>query len=297
MARSMTGFTTQSVTLLLDSGDKVSAAISIKSLNSRFFEANCRLPFVLSNLETDIIRFLKKQLHRGCVYFSIAVPDQNVFKSAVLPALSIAKSYVDSAAQIQKECDLKGAIELSDIIKLPNVFIAHEQTITETCKKNLFCVIESIANQLVAEQEKEGAVLVADLKQRVTFIKKEIAYIEQETIEFMERKKVELAHELQTLQMEENRLLELHKSALYLIIDKIDIHEELVRFKSHLANLEQQLESSEVEKGKKLDFTIQELNREINTIAAKCNQADISKRAINIKVELEKTREQAQNIV
>jgi len=81
------------------------------------------------------------------------------------------------------------------------------------------------------------------------------------------------------------------------MLDKIDIHEEIVRFKSHLATIDEQLSAPEAEKGKRLDFTFQELGREINTISAKCSDAAIGKRAINVKVEIEKAREQVQNIV
>ena len=81
------------------------------------------------------------------------------------------------------------------------------------------------------------------------------------------------------------------------MLNKVDIHEEIVRFKSHLGNIEKQLSSKKVEKGKRLDFTLQEMGREINTITAKCSSSTISSHAINIKVEIEKVREQIQNIV
>jgi len=89
----------------------------------------------------------------------------------------------------------------------------------------------------------------------------------------------------------------MRKNALFALLDKMDIHEEIVRFKSHLKSLHHQLDSAEIEKGKRLDFTLQELGREINTIAAKCSDATIGALAINVKVELEKAREQTQNIV
>jgi uncharacterized protein (TIGR00255 family) len=92
-------------------------------------------------------------------------------------------------------------------------------------------------------------------------------------------------------------LAELQRTAAYMTLEKMDINEEIVRFKSHLANFEQQLTAAGIEKGKRLDFTLQELAREINTIAAKCSDATIGAAAIDIKVELEKAREQVQNVV
>lgn len=91
--------------------------------------------------------------------------------------------------------------------------------------------------------------------------------------------------------------MEIGRSAVYVVLDKIDIHEEITRFKSHIENLQKLIEDKKIEKGKRLDFTLQELSREINTITAKCSDAGISTRAIDIKVELEKAREQTQNIV
>lgn len=297
MIRSMTGFATQSVSLTLDGGDKIAVTLSIKSLNCRFFETNCRFPFAFSNLETDIIKLLKKHLFRGYVYFSITTPDQSLFTGGISPALSVAQSYLQAIDQIQKQCDITGTIDIKDLINLPNIFIAHEQTVTEESKNTLLSFVESLTFQLIAEQEKEGAVLLTDLKKRIALINGEMPLIEKEAAQLMEEKKKQLNQELRAIETDENKLLELHKSALYLILDKIDIHEEITRFKSHIANLEQQLASSTIEKGKKLDFTLQELSREINTIAAKCSHASISSHAINIKVELEKVREQIQNIV
>ena len=96
---------------------------------------------------------------------------------------------------------------------------------------------------------------------------------------------------------EQNDMADARKSAMYAMLDKIDIHEEIVRFQSHLKNLQDLLNSAGVEKGKRLDFTFQELAREINTITAKCSDSKICEQAINIKVEIEKSREQTQNIV
>jgi uncharacterized protein (TIGR00255 family) len=94
-----------------------------------------------------------------------------------------------------------------------------------------------------------------------------------------------------------NSLADMRKNALFALLDKMDIHEEIIRFKSHTENIKKQIAGQSIEKGKKLDFTLQELGREINTITAKCSDALIGAHAIDIKVEIEKAREQIQNIV
>ncbi len=102
---------------------------------------------------------------------------------------------------------------------------------------------------------------------------------------------------LQEIGADENLIANAQKSGLYSMLDKIDIHEEITRLNSHLDHVVTNLQSDEPEKGKRLDFTLQELGREINTIAAKCSDSTISTHAINVKVEIEKIREQIQNIV
>ena len=129
-------------------------------------------------------------------------------------------------------------------------------------------------------------------------MQKEIDLIEKNAAILMEKKKKEVAELLKKIEAEENtEKPDARKNSLYASLDKIDVHEEIVRFKSHLKNLSMQLDSTIIEKGKRLDFTLQELAREINTLTSKCSDADLSTQAINIKVELEKAREQAQNIV
>jgi uncharacterized protein (TIGR00255 family) len=125
----------------------------------------------------------------------------------------------------------------------------------------------------------------------------DIAAIEKDSAVLMAAQKDKVTKTIQEVTGETTSLIDLQKHAAYALLDKMDINEEIVRFKSHLKNLSAQLNSQDIEKGKRLDFTLQEMAREINTIAAKCSHATISALAINIKVELEKAREQTQNIV
>ena len=126
---------------------------------------------------------------------------------------------------------------------------------------------------------------------------KEMAAIEKRSKKHIAEKKEKLNSLMQELEGDASELADMRKGALYTILDKIDIHEEIVRFQSHLKNLKTLLQSDADEIGKRLDFTLQELAREVNTITAKCADAQITRLAINIKVEIEKAREQAQNIV
>jgi uncharacterized protein (TIGR00255 family) len=127
--------------------------------------------------------------------------------------------------------------------------------------------------------------------------KNEMAILEKSASHVMQAKKEKITARLTTLDTSNQEMSDAQRNALYFELDKIDIHEEIVRFKSHLETFTKALHTKELEKGRRLDFILQEMAREINTITSKCSDAEISAHAINIKVELEKAREQVQNIV
>lgn len=297
MIRSMTGFATKSLSFALEDGSKAQVAISLKSLNSRFFEVTCKLPYPLSNLETEITKLLKKHLYRGHLYFTINTNTPNAFKSVVEPALSIIHEYLNAINLIKKECNIQESPSLNSILQLPNVFNLAEKNLDAASTALILQTTEQIVAEVIKAQEAEGKMLLDDIMQRIAIMEKEIDEIEKNSATLMEAQKTKLHQALQEMTTDEQKANELHKNTLYSLLDKMDIHEEIVRFKSHLKSLSVHLKSSEIEKGKRLDFTLQELAREINTIAAKCSDATIGSLAINVKVELEKAREQTQNIV
>lgn len=297
MITSMTGFANRNVILELSKDYKVTISISLKSLNSRFFETTCKLPFALSHLETDFIKLFKTKLYRGHIYFTIHISSPNVLKSSVEPSLPIVKAYINAVNQIQKKFDLEGSLSLHDLLQLPNIFNVEEQTLDNASTKLLFDITNQLIEELITARKKEGAELKKDLVIRIKNMGKEIKTIEKASNILMKQQKEKISNELKDFEEVEPEGSELRRQMLYAALDKIDIHEEIVRFTSHLKNLSEQLDAPGVEKGKRLDFTLQELSREINTIAAKCSDVAIGSLAINIKVELEKTREQVQNIV
>jgi len=293
--RSMTGFASKTKTIHVD-GAAVDVTVHVKSVNARFFETNCRLPQALFNLETAIIKLLKKELYRGHLFLNVNVADQSAFKGDIVASLSLAKNYADAARAMQKETHTAGELTISDLIALPHIFSVKEHAIDEKVKKQLFEVMQDAAHALITEQEKEGAALKKDIHARATIIAQKTEQIEQLHEAFMKRRKKEILDEIQGY-TDSDDIIESRKAGLYYILDKIDITEEIVRLKSHLQHLQDLLKSPQIEKGKRLDFTLQELGREINTIAAKCSDAQMGSLAIDVKVEIEKMREQAQNIV
>jgi uncharacterized protein (TIGR00255 family) len=297
MVISMTGFATKIISLTDKDGTQTQLTLSLRSLNSRFFETTCKLPFALQHLETEFIKMFQKQLHRGNILFLVQVSNPNVFKSPARADLGMVNSYLESINTIQERCKVPGSITINDLVALPNVFSAEEQTIRDE-QKNVICnAVQELIDQLVQTRIAEGHALEKDLMQRVTLMQEDINQIEKIAETLLADKKKQVSQRIAELDQSSPEFIETQRHILYLELDKMDIHEEIVRFKSHLATFKKNIESTEQEKGRRLDFILQELARETNTIAAKCGDSMISSLAINIKVELEKAREQVQNIV
>lgn len=297
MLYSMTGFASKIISIEPEPGNRATLTLSLKSLNSRFFEASCRLPYALSQFETDFIKILKNNLHRGHVYFTIHLSDQNIFKTEVEPALATLNAYLKAIKEIQKQANVKGEASISDILQLPNIFILQEKGIDDDTKNKIYNAVKSLINDLIEERKKEGSILEKDLEKRFALMHDKILEIEKLFEIEMQKKKEEVSLKLEEINKESETFAEVQRQALYYVLDRLDITEEIVRFKSHLENIKKILASSNIEKGKQLDFTMQELGREINTIASKGPSTQINQLAITVKVEIEKSREQVQNIL
>jgi len=303
----MTGFVTKNIVLTAPSlggegmGDGVGAqttlAISVKSVNARFFETTFRMPHQLYNLEVALEKRLRKRLYRGHVYLSIHVGSMAIFKGKVQTALSVIDSYMHAINTIKSRYSLSDSVTLDTLLQLPALFTIEESMLDQEGHNSIIAHVDELIDELVAVRVHEGEVLRTDIEQRINLMQGDIQTIELRAQELVEYQKTKINSVMQELQGQENALADMRKNALCAVLDKIDIHEEMVRFKSHIENIKKQITSTDVEKGKKLDFTLQELMREINTITAKCSDASIGTHAINIKVEIEKMREQIQNIV
>lgn len=298
MIQSMTGFATKILIITTpDTNEKVYISISIKALNSRFFDTTCKLHYAFSALENTIISKAKKKLYRGHIYITMHVTNSGALRGTVQPALGTIASYLDAINTIRERYNIKETVTLSDILQLPNIFALDESELNETIIHTIYTAIDELLDSVVQTRIQEGIALKEDLAHRIAIMKQEIKEITAFAQEVIKKQKDKVHATLKEIEADESLLAHAQKNALYTMLDKLDLHEEIVRFNSHLENLAQHLESKEDEQGKRIDFTLQELAREINTISAKCSDSNISKHAINIKVEIEKAREQAQNIV
>jgi len=293
----MTGFSNKVVELPLADGDKAYLSLTLKSLNSRYFEATCKIPYAMQSMEVELIKLFKDFLYRGKVTFNIAMQNPTVFKGPVEPATHIIQSYILAIKHIQEKFTISGNLTLPELLRLPNIFSEEEVNIEESTKQQVLVVVQQLIGDLIHAQEVEGLSLEKDIEVRCTILADQLMIIEHAASTLFEQRKTMIASKLIELDQQQPEVVELKRNQLYYELERMDIHEEIVRFKSHLQALKTMISSKEVEKGRRVDFTLQELMREINTIAAKCSDAIISTHAISIKIELEKIREQAQNIV
>jgi uncharacterized protein (TIGR00255 family) len=282
--------------LLEHEGEQCVLDIEIKTFNSRFFEPTCKLPGTLSAYEMDVVNRLKKTLLRGRVYCTIKISGYSTLLEKLNVSSRRVEEYLDTAAMLREKFDLKGELAVNQIITLPNVFTTERTQLPPDAINRFLGGIDEALKQVQASRQQEGASLQADLMQRFTRAGELMALIESETKKELAKKK-EKVGELQERAQDGDEEARSLLGDIYAAIDKMDVHEEIVRFNAHLSAVHEHLASPNPEKGRKLDFILQELGREINTVMAKCSSYQISSSGVDVKVEMEKAREQVQNVV
>ena len=301
MLLSMTGFVTKTVPITINK-ETVTVTVSIKTLNSRFLEITCKMPHILTHIEHVLHKKFKEKLSRGSVLCSIHVSSLTPFSGAVHPSLRTIEAYLESIKTIQKKFgktyNITDTLHIKDLISLPFVFETPEEPLNPVTKATLIALFDELIEEVLVERGREGAALKKDLENRIKTLKTVLKTLEAKSGVILKERRTKLQNEtIELLKSASAESKEHHMQQLLAQIEKMDIHEELVRFKAHIKNLELCIKNSDLEKGKKIDFILQELFRETNTIAAKCMDAELSSLTIASKVELEKAREQAQNIV
>lgn len=303
----MTGFVCQNIAVEVDSGEHCMISISLKSLNSRFFEVTCKTPHALSQYETDFIKILKPSLLRGHVYLTIHTSKPSLFNGTITADTQLVQAYLDAVNNIKAKHKISGELTIDNLINLPGVFSSTESLIDSQIKEQIFNTVMQLCTALNQERAREGSSLQAELLNIAQQMQTNLQTIESEfqrsfeiQKDLIKAKVAELqkaAHAKSNSSENSSTMGPITPEYLNYTLDKLDIHEELSRFADHAQNLIKVITSDSVTKGKQIDFILQECTREINTMSAKANNSIISALAIEIKVAIEKAREQVQNIV
>lgn len=276
--------------------------VEIQSVNRRHLEVNVNIPRFLVRHETAIRSEVSSKIGRGFVTVSVFWKNENETSLAVVPNLPLAKNLKKAMETIAFELGLEPAISLSTLFQQKELLIFEERSDSaEECKKNLSEVLSLAIDELALMKANEGSALAKELFGRLANLGaliEEIAHFspiatEKYRLKLLERIREVCSAEIDT---EDERILK----EIALFAERVDITEELVRFKSHLSQFRSVMEkpytSPNETRGKTLEFLLQELNREINTIGSKSQEKQVSTLVVESKTEIEKMREQIQNI-
>ena len=296
MIRSMTGF---------GEAEEVTAAgvvrVEIKTVNHRFFNASMRTPTGFDRFEGDIQSWLRPLLSRGHVTYTLSIDRDMAEANDTLPELDLerAKRYSDLLETLRSELGVEAPVDLSHISRFGEIFRAPEPrnasapVEVEVIRR----LTQAAAAGVVESREAEGARLQRDLEEHLQAIDEALTSVESDAPERLvaerDRLRAAVTELTETHSIDEDRLA---REIAYLA-EKWDLNEEIVRFRSHLELFHETLQADASEPvGKRLGFLIQEMNREANTIGSKANDAGIAQTAVTLKEEVERLREQLENV-
>ena len=292
MIKSMTGFGRCEVQ---DESRKFT--VEMKSVNHRYLDANIRMPKKLNFFETAIRSLLKQSVQRGKVDIFITYEDLSEQQVSLKYNEVLAAEYLSYFEKMQEKFSLENDIRVSTLSRYPEVLTMEEQAVDEEeLWKGLKKALDGAIRQFVETRTSEGEHLREDLIEKLDNMLKLVGCIEerspQSIAEYRDKLETKVKELLADTQIEDSRIA----AEVVIFVDKICTDEEVVRLKSHIVHMKETLVSDDSGIGRKLDFIAQEMNREANTILSKANDLEISNIGIELKTEIEKVREQIQNI-
>ncbi|MGI5824231.1 MAG: YicC/YloC family endoribonuclease [Bacillota bacterium] len=292
MVKSMTGF---------GRGEAASVdykiTIEVKSINNRYLEVIPRMPRQIVALEDPVKKFVNGYVQRGRVDVFVTLEETENRQKTLKTDKELALAYYKSMQEIAELCNMDNAVTMDNMVRMPGIFtMEKDDDDLDEIWKLMQEALGSAMNLLVEMRQTEGDKLAADLLQRCAVIVDFVKEIDERSPMVVAEYQEKLQNRITEL-LADTALLDEAKFAneVAYFADRASITEELIRLDSHLSQLKDLLSCNDVV-GRKLDFLMQELNREINTIGSKANDLQISRRVIDVKSELEKIREQVQNI-
>ena len=291
MLYSMTGFGRADATI-----DRRQVVVEIKALNGKQFEVMTKLPPILRNYEFDIRNMLNNLLMRGTIDLTINVKQEGASKPMVVNT-DLALFYYQGMKQIAQQTGLPEDNIISTLMRMPEVVAPDQDALAQEDWEKVRAVVEMAANQLMEHRRHEGEVLYKDIHSRINNIENLLAKVIQLEGERTERVRARLNQWLEDMvgkqKIDENRL----EQEMIYYLERMDFSEEKTRLTQHCKYFHETVDNKDIAIGRKLNFIIQEMGREINTLGAKANHAEIQQIVINMKDELEKAKEQILNIL
>ena len=292
MIRSMTGYGKQSLNV-----EGREYQIEIKSVNHRYLDINIKMPKTLSYLEETVKKEISEKIKRGKVDVFITYENNSKEGRNITINKELAKLYIEQLKELAEEEKISSNIEVMEIAKFPDILTIKADEEDEKIKQEITQVTTEATNKIVEMKAIEGEKIAQDLLQRISKIENKIMEISSKSTGLIEEYVVKLEKRIQEILKTE----EIDKSRIaqevVIYADKCSIQEEITRLKSHIYQFRNLITNNQNETiGKKLDFIIQEMNRETNTIGSKANNLEITNGVIDIKTEIEDIREQIQNI-
>ncbi|MGN0462340.1 MAG: YicC/YloC family endoribonuclease [Ruminococcus sp.] len=291
MIRSMTGFGRGEATV-----DGRDITVEIKSVNHRYFEFNCRTTRGFGFLEEKLKSYIKERVSRGKIDMFVSLSQKEDTEAIVKINPSLARGYINALKKLSDEYGVKDDISVSTVSSYSDIFQVHkapedEEEVWNAVKP----VLDTALNNFITMRETEGEKMKADVMSRAKHILSIVDEIESRSPERVKEYEARLKERIEELlgsaDYDEQRVI----TEVAIFADKVAVDEETVRLRSHFDQLKN-LMDSDGEVGRKLDFIIQEMNREANTIGSKANDSSLSHMVVDIKAEIEKIREQIQNI-
>ena len=291
MVKSMTGFGRSTEKI-----NNLDVTVEIRAVNHRYFEFNCRIPRAYQFLEESLKTLCQKSITRGKVELSVIIEDNSENSMVVELNEAYANAYIKALGELSKKYHIKNDIKASTLAGNNEIFKTRRTVLPdEVIEEAVTTVTEKAIESFVSMRETEGERLKADVLSRTETILSKVEAVEARSPETVKAYREKLEQKIRDLladaKVDEQRLIT--ETAIF--ADKVAVDEETVRLRSHIKQLSTLLGGDEPV-GKKLDFIVQEMNRETNTIGSKAQDIEIAHIVVDIKSEIEKIREQIQNI-
>lgn len=296
MMKSMTGYGKAEIRK-----NSRTASVEIKSVNHRFLEVSFRMPHILNAYEDELRRKLKEKLFRGKIDIYISYRSESEESVSISANKPIIAAYMKQLSEICKEYGLPFQPDTKTILELPDAFIKEADDDEETVKDIVFEAFDAAIDKFIDARAREGENLRVDILSHLDNIEKYMQKIEERAPEIEKVLRERLRDKVcsiigdvsdgAAIQIDEDRL----NTEIVYYVERACISEETVRMASHIKAMRAEIEAA-ANIGKKMDFMVQEMNREINTIGSKSSDFDIASTVIAVKSEIEKIREQIQNV-